>query len=102
MRAGSTACIRKDARGVITHLGVIGLFEKADPKLYTKAALVQQVKRKTNLHPLWRDAQGRYVIGPQVHVVGDPGSEYLTTEPNDTTKDNLGSLGTCTDEIDIA
>lgn len=35
------------------------------------------------------------IKGTKVHLVGSVPSQYLTTTPNDTTKDNLSELSEC-------
>lgn len=92
---GLITCVRMDTKGTVTHLGIVPILGDGDVVIFEKAevvaALKQPPRQRPDLIPVWHDGT-RKRLGPLVHEVA---GKYVTTNPNDETRDNLGNMNEC-------
>lgn len=86
--------IRKDSHGRhIDYVKTIQSGKKAGDATITSRQFVAELinSGKATFKTITKNSGGEWVYGAVVHVIDNI---YLTTEPNSTTRDNLGNLPT--------
>lgn len=57
-----------------------------------RSTVVANLKARTTYMTIYKDNDGKWKKGEEVIIKPVEGTEYITTDPNETKKDNLGEL----------
>ena len=62
----------------------------ANPNIINRNIVANDLKNGKSYKTIYKDNQGKWKQGEDVRLIGSTG--FITTDPNKTTRDNLGNL----------
>lgn len=93
---GIIFCVKKSDDGTIAKVGVQPLWH-VPPICMTRDEALRELRAGSAFQTIFREENGRWLIGAAVDIVRVSGKEFLRTDHNETPSDNLGELDECTD-----